>query len=108
MRVLLIEDDRTIARSIEVMLNSESVKLYTTDLGEEGIYLGRAYDYDNLYGGIDEPEAKIIDVFICKLRKKLINASNGKDYIDTVWGRGWMLQEPSEASGIANLTRRQA
>jgi len=48
-----------------------------------------------LYGGIDEPELKIIDVFICKLRKKLANASNGVDYIQTVWGRGYVLREPS-------------
>ena len=57
---------------------------------------------NNLYGGIDEPEMKIIDVFICKLRKKLINASNGTDYIETVWGRGWMLHEPSENWGPGN------
>jgi two-component system, cell cycle response regulator CtrA len=51
---------------------------------------------NNLYGGIDEPEMKILDVFICKLRKKLVKASNGKDYIETVWGRGWTLRQPSE------------
>jgi two-component system, cell cycle response regulator CtrA len=226
MRVLLIEDDRTIAQSIELMLNSESFKVYTTDLGEEGIDLGKLYDYDiilldlnlpdmsgykvlrslrvskvktpililtglggiedkvrglgfgaddymtkpfhkdelvarihaivrrskghaesvintgdlcvnldaktvkigevhvhltrkeyqilellslrrgttltkemflnNLYGGMDEPVIKIIDVFMCKLRKKLANASNGKEYIETVWGRGYVLREPSE------------
>jgi two-component system cell cycle response regulator CtrA len=45
---------------------------------------------------MDEPELKIIDVFICKLRKKLANASNGKNYIETVWGRGYVLREPSE------------
>jgi two-component system cell cycle response regulator CtrA len=43
---------------------------------------------------MDEPGLKIIDVFICKLRKKLANASNGKDYIETVWGRGYVLREP--------------
>ena len=48
-----------------------------------------------LYGGMDEPEIKIIDVFICKLRKKLASASNGKNYIETVWGRGYILREPS-------------
>ena len=226
MRVLLIEDDRAIAQSIELMLKAESFNIYTTDLGEEGVDLGKVYDYDiilldlnlpdmsgfqvlralrvskvrtpililtglatiedkvnglgfgaddymtkpfhkdelvarihaivrrskghaqsvvntgdlcinldaktveiggapvhltrkeyqmlellslrkgstlskqiflnNLYGGIDEPESKIIDVFICKLRKKLVKASNGKEYIETVWGRGWMLREPSE------------
>jgi two-component system, cell cycle response regulator CtrA len=226
MRVLLIEDDPTIAQSIELMLKSESFNFYTTDLGEEGVDLGKLYDYDiilldlnlpdmsgyevlrslrvakvktpililtglggiedkvrglgfgaddymtkpfhrnelvarihaivrrskghahsvvqtgdlivnldtktvevggarvhltgkeyqmlellslrkgstltkemflnNLYGGMDEPEIKIIDVFICKLRKKLANASGGKDYIETVWGRGYLLREPSE------------
>ena len=49
-----------------------------------------------LYGGMDEPDIKIIDVFICKLRKKLADASNGKDYIETVWGRGYVLREPPD------------
>ncbi len=48
---------------------------------------------NHLYGSIDEPEIKIIDVFICKLRKKLANASGGKNYIETVWGRGYMLKD---------------
>jgi two-component system, cell cycle response regulator CtrA len=226
MRVLLIEDDSATAQSIELMLKSESFNFYTTDLGEEGVDLGKLYDYDiilldlnlpdmsgyevlrmlrvskvktlililtglggiedkvrglgygaddymtkpfhkdelvarihaivrrskghaqsvvqtgdlvvnldtktvevggarvhltgkeyqrlellslrkgttltkemflnNLYGGMDEPEIKIIDVFICKLRKKLASASDGKDYIETVWGRGYVLREPSE------------
>ena len=51
---------------------------------------------NHLYGGMDEPELKIIDVFICKLRKKLANATNGKNYIETVWGRGYVLREPSD------------
>ena len=45
---------------------------------------------------MDEPEIKIIDVFMCKLRKKLANASDGKDYVETVWGRGYVLRDPSE------------
>jgi two-component system, cell cycle response regulator CtrA len=225
MRVLLIEDDSATAQSIELMLKSEGFNVYSTDLGEEGIDLGKVYDYDiilldlnlpdmsgfeelrslrvskvktsililsglpgiedkvrglgfgaddymtkpfhrnelvarihaivrrskghaqsaiqtgdllvrldtktvevngarvhltrkeyqmlellslrkgmtltkemflnHLYGGIDEPELKIIDVFMCKLRKKLA-ASNGKNYIETVWGRGYVLCEPGE------------
>ena len=51
---------------------------------------------NQLYGGMDEPEIKIIDVFICKLRKKLAGASNGKNYIETVWGRGYVLRDPDE------------
>jgi two-component system, cell cycle response regulator CtrA len=227
MRVLLIEDDSSTARSIELMLKSESFNVYTTDLGEEGIDLGKIYDYDiilldlnlpdmsgfevlrslcaskvktpilvlsglagvedkvaglgvgaddymtkpfhkdelvariqaivrrskgharsviecgdlvvnldtkmveingtrvhltakeyqilellslrmgmtqtkdmvlnHLYGGMDEPEMKIIDVFICKLRKKLTNASGGKDYIETIWGRGYVMREQGHA-----------
>jgi len=213
MRVLLIEDDIDTAQSIELMLKSESFNVYTTGLGEEGVDLGKLYDYDvilldlrslrvskvktpililsgfasiedkvkglgygaddymtkpfhknelvarihaivrrsqghaqsvvqtgdlvvnleaksvyikgvpvhftgkeyrmlellslrkgttltkemflsQLYGGMDEPEIKIIDVFMCKIRKKLANASNGTDYIETVWGRGYVLREP--------------
>ena len=59
----------------------------------KGTTLGKEMFLNNLYGGMDEPELKIIDVFICKLRKKLSNASGGKDYIETVWGRGYMLRE---------------
>ena len=226
MRVLLIEDDSAAAQSIELMLKSESFTVYTTDLGEEGIDLGKIYDYDiilldlnlpdmsgfevlrslriskvktptlilsalggiedkvkgfgvgaddymtkpfhrdelvarihaivrrskghaqsviqtddlvvnldtktsevngarvhltgkeyamlellslrkgmtltkemflnHLCGGIDEPEVKIIDVLMCKLRKKLASASGGKNYIEAVWGRGYVLRHPAE------------
>ena len=63
----------------------------------KGTTLSKEMFLNHLYGGMDEPELKIIDVFICKLRKKLANASGGRDYIETVWGRGYMLREPSEA-----------
>jgi two-component system, cell cycle response regulator CtrA len=43
---------------------------------------------------MDEPEQKIIDVFICKMRKKLAEASGGQNYVETVWGRGYVLREP--------------
>jgi two-component system cell cycle response regulator CtrA len=43
---------------------------------------------------MDEPELKIIDVFVCKLRKRLAQATGGKHYIETVWGRGYMLRDP--------------
>jgi two-component system cell cycle response regulator CtrA len=54
---------------------------------------------DHLYGGVDEPEVKIIDVFVCKLRKKLAQATGGSHYIETVWGRGYVLRDPITASG---------
>jgi two-component system, cell cycle response regulator CtrA len=59
----------------------------------------------HLYGGMDEPEQKIIDVFICKLRKKLVQASGGKDYIETIWGRGYMLREPPPKRAAAERPR---
>jgi len=52
---------------------------------------------NHLYGGIDEPEVKIIDVFICKLRKKLLQAGAGA-LISTVWGRGYVLREPTSSA----------
>jgi two-component system, cell cycle response regulator CtrA len=56
MRVLLIEDDRTIAQSIELMLKSERFNVYTTDLGEEGIDLGKLYDYDIILLDLNLPD----------------------------------------------------
>ena len=224
MRILLVEDDPNMSRSIELMLTHANLNVYTTDLGEEGIDLAKLYDYDlilldlnlpdmnghevlrqlrlakvdtpililtgeddtenkirgfgfgaddymtkpfhreelvarihaiirrskghaqsiivtgkaavnldaktvevdgrpvhltgkeyqmlellslrkgttltkemflnHLYGGMDEPELKIIDVFICKLRKKLSEATGGESYIETVWGRGYVLRDP--------------
>ena len=227
MRVLLIEDDTAMAKSIDLMLQGDGFNVYGTDLGEEGLDLGKIYDYDiivldlnlpdmhgydvlkklrvakvetpililsgmsepddkvrglgfgaddymtkpfdkrelvarihaivrrskghsqsiiktgkltvnldsravevegqrlhltgkeygilellslrkgttltkemflnHLYGGMDEPELKIIDVFVCKLRKKLSTATSGETYIHTVWGRGYVLRDPEEA-----------
>ena len=224
MRVLLVEDDPTTAKSIEMMLTHANLNVYSTDLGEEGIDLAKLYDYDiilldlnlpdmtghdvllqlrlaridtpililtgsddtenkirgfgfgaddyltkpfqreelvarihaivrrskghaqsiiwtgkvavnldaktvevegktvhltgkeyqmlellslrkgttltkemflnHLYGGMDEPELKIIDVFICKLRKKIAQATENENYIQTVWGRGYVLKDP--------------
>ena len=54
---------------------------------------------NHLYGGIDEPELKIIDVFVCKLRKKLSSAADGENYIETVWGRGYVLKDPEPTAG---------
>jgi two-component system cell cycle response regulator CtrA len=52
---------------------------------------------NHLYNGMDEPEGKIVDVFVCKLRKKL-SKIGGEEYIDTVWGRGYALREPVPSS----------
>lgn len=233
MRVLLIEDDESMLKAIEMMLGNEGFNVYGTDLGEEGLDLGKLYDYDiivldlnlpdmhgydvlkklrvskvetpililsgmadmddkikgfgfgaddyltkpfhkeeliarihaivrrskghaqsiiktgrmavnldtktveidnkrvhvtgkeyamlellslrkgttltkemflnHLYGGMDEPEQKIIDVFICKLRRKLSNATGGDNYIETVWGRGYVLRDPVEDEDVGSV-----
>jgi DNA-binding response OmpR family regulator len=61
----------------------------------KGTTLTKEMILNHLYGGMHEPELKIIDVFVCKLRKKLAQATGGKHYIETVWGRGYVLREPA-------------
>ena len=60
----------------------------------KGTTLTKEMFLNHLYGGMDEPELKIIDVFICKLRKKLSTATGGDNCIETVWGRGYVLRDP--------------
>ena len=52
---------------------------------------------NHLYGGKEEPKMKILEVFICKLRRKLSQATGGEQYIETVWGRGYVLRDPEAA-----------
>ncbi|MCW1932785.1 response regulator transcription factor CtrA [Pararhodobacter zhoushanensis] len=64
----------------------------------KGTTLTKEMFLNHLYGGMDEPELKIIDVFICKLRKKLTEATGGDNHIETVWGRGYVLRDPVQKS----------
>src|ERR1700758_1958866 len=68
----------------------------------KGTTLTKEMFLNHLYGGMDEPELKIIDVFVCKLRKKMANATNGEHYIETVWGRGYVLRDPVEAPPVVS------
>ena len=67
----------------------------------KGTTLTKEMFLNHLYGGMDEPELKIIDVFICKLRKKLSLACDGENYIETVWGRGYVLRDPDQSAEAA-------
>ncbi len=89
------------AHSLEV--NNQPVHLTGKEYGilellalRKGATLSNEMFLNHLYGGMDEPALKIIDVFICKLRKKLSAATGGDNYIETVWGRGYVLRDPVE------------
>ena len=86
MRVLLIEDDSATAQSIELMLKSESFNVYTTDLGEEGIDLGKIYDYDLILLDLNLPDMSGSEV-LRTLRVAKVNTPimilSGTSEIDT-------------------------
>jgi two-component system cell cycle response regulator CtrA len=87
-------DNRTVEVDAKtVHLTSKEYAILELLSMRKGTVLTKEMFLNHLYGGIDEPELKIIDVFICKLRKKLYDASGGRNYIETVWGRGYMLRE---------------
>jgi two-component system, cell cycle response regulator CtrA len=73
----------------------------------KGMVLTKEAFLNHLYGGMDEPEMKIIDVFVCKLRKKLAQAGAG-NLIGTVWGRGYMIREPAPVEPVAPLAQSRA
>jgi len=90
------------AKAVDV--NGQPVHLTGKEYGilellslRKGTTLTKEMFLNHLYGGMDEPELKIIDVFVCKLRKKLATATGGENYIETVWGRGYVLREPDAA-----------
>jgi two-component system cell cycle response regulator CtrA len=74
----------------------------------KGTTLTKEMFLNHLYGGMDEPELKIIDVFVCKLRKKLANATGGDNYIETVWGRGYVLRDPVVSADGSQPTKHAA
>jgi two-component system cell cycle response regulator CtrA len=82
--------------SARVYLTGKEYQMLELLTLRKGTPLSKEMFLNHLYGGIDEPEVKIIDVFICKLRKKLANASNGKNFVETLWGRGHVLRDPLE------------
>jgi len=93
-------------RSIEVdakplHLTSKEYSILELLSLRKGTTLTKEMFLNHLYGGIDEPELKIIDVFVCKLRKKLAVAAGGENYIETVWGRGYVLKDPDQMSSTA-------
>lgn len=106
-RITVDLDSRT------VKVDGEPLHLTSKEYGilellslRKGTTLTKEMFLNHLYGGMDEPEVKIIDVFICKLRKKLEEATGGENYIETVWGRGYVLRDPY--AGQNNNSSQQA
>jgi two-component system cell cycle response regulator CtrA len=90
-------DTKTVeVNSARVHLTGKEYQMLELLSLRKGTPLTKEMFLNHLYGGMDEPEVKIIDVFICKLRKKLANASNGKNFVETLWGRGRVLRDPLE------------
>ena len=92
MRVLLIEDDSAVAQSIELMLKSESFNVYTTDLGEEGVDLGKLYDYDIILLDLNLPDMSGYDVLkqlrVSKIKTPILILSGLAGIEDKVKGLG--------------------
>ena len=91
-----------------VSVNEKPVHLTGKEYGilellsrRKGTTLTKEMFLDHLYAGVHEPEIKIIDVFVCKLRKKLAQATGGSHYIETVWGRGYVLRDPTASTASA-------
>lgn len=94
-RILVNLDAKTVSVGPEtVHLTGKEYQMLELLSLRKGTTLTKEMFLNHLYGGMDEPELKIIDVFICKLRKKLAEATGGENYIETVWGRGYVLRDP--------------
>lgn len=94
------------ARSVEIRgkqlkLTGKEYQILELLSLRKGTVLSKEIFLNHLYGGIDEPEAKIVDVFVCKLRKKLSDAMAGQHMIETVWGRGYVLRDPEPIKHLA-------
>ncbi|GHT89366.1 DNA-binding response regulator [Alphaproteobacteria bacterium] len=92
---------------LEIDVKHKCVRVYGNDVNltskeysviellalKKGSVLAKETFLNNIYGGIDEPDLKIVDVFICKLRRKIAELAGGLNFIETVWGRGYSLRE---------------
>jgi two-component system, cell cycle response regulator CtrA len=92
--VVKLDQQRAEFAGQNLRLTTKEYKIVELLAIRQGSPITKEMFLNHLYGGMDEPEQKIIDVFICKTRKKLMEGSGGRDYIETIWGRGYTLREP--------------
>jgi len=93
---LNLDEKTVVADGVAVNLTNREFQVFELLSLRKGTTLPKELILDHLYGGMDEPDIKVIDVFICKLRKKLAQATSDDGYIETVWGRGYVLREPQQ------------
>jgi two-component system, cell cycle response regulator CtrA len=84
-----------------INLTNKEYKILELLTLRKGITITKEMFLNYLYGGMEEPEAKIVAVFMCKLRKKLASASGGNEFIETIWARGYVLREPTDEMKIS-------
>lgn len=97
---LNLDSREVLVSGVPVHLTGKEYSILELLVLRKGMVLTKEAFLNHLYGGMDEPEMKIIDVFICKLRKKLTIAGGG-NLIGTVWGRGYMMRDPSAETPFA-------
>lgn len=94
---LNIEDKSVTKDGVRIGVTAKEYGLLELMALRSGTTITKEMFLNHLYSGIDEPEMKIIDVFICKLRRKLGDVNDGEHYIETIWGRGYCLRMPQQA-----------
>lgn len=100
-RLMLDLSERTISVGGErVPLTAKEYAIVEILMQRRGMVLTKNQLLSHLYGGMDEPEMKIIDVFVCKLRRKIAHLNDGEHYIATSWGRGYCMQVPVDTVEI--------
>jgi two-component system, cell cycle response regulator CtrA len=93
--VVNIEAKKAHIRGTLVQLTVKEYQVLELLALRKGATMTKDMFLDHLYGGTDEPECKVVDVYICKLRRKLLDAGGSLDYIGTIWGQGYVLREPA-------------
>jgi two-component system cell cycle response regulator CtrA len=104
-----LNNEQALAKGKSLLLTDHEYRLLKFITLRKGVVCTKEQIYDHLYPrGGSQPEMKIIDVFICKLRKKIANAIDERVYIETTWGRGYTLITPLESGQTLSATHKAA
>ncbi len=93
---------------VEVPLTGKEYSILELLTLKKGSVITKETFLNHIYGGMDEPDLKIVDVFICKLRKKMSDMSGGLNFIETIWGRGYTIKESPDFDKSKNVKKLKA